>query len=437
VFDAGALPPPALPVERARPSRAAVEEAISADEVAYYAKTFGVPQEEARVRLVRQGLAHGVADALRARLGGAITSVWFDNDAGRWVVDATPEVGAAVVSHAFAARHVGEDGFRLRRVAYGQVELENAVAAIGQRLEGQVVRGTAQVGLGRGTVDVLAASGLSEQDRAAIEAEVKSRNAIVDGPPVRLSIAPQRSLLGGGGASCSFPYCDTLLAGASYYNANAGCTNSFYGAITVNGQVNQLMLTAGHCARAMGVGAEVFTGSAYTAWGRTYTASENVGDWGYSYTHVPSPSGLNPGLGRPYGGSIVWNSGTIRKLDFWYSTGPAPVGLTICHQAPATGANYGGQSAATQCGVIDNNNLTSFPFDGYNHANTMRITNTLHCKGDSGGPWTTAAYDTAVGIHTGGFFELNGGQCGSTAVATPVHIPREGYSAYNLVLYGG
>jgi len=430
---------PAKPVAQVIQSRAAASASITSAAVDYYSKTFSVSATEARNRLATQNMAPGIGDALNQRFGDALASVWFDNSTGQWVVDATTRASAQGVTAVFSADGLADE-FRLERVAYSHSALVATARNLATRLSDIAARALVKVGVGNRGVDVTVASSLSSQDQAAVRGAVDTANAYAGGPPVALKTSPLRSLSVQPTLSCAFPYCDTLVGGDFYSANNVGCTMSWYGSITLGGVVQPIILTAGHCTRGMGVGAVVQTSdlSANVNFGNTYYGSEDNGDWGYMYPYNPPPAGLDPGLGRPFGGYINWNSVGLSTLRSYYASGPAPNGMTVCHQGEGTG-NYYGPTAGTQCGTIANNDITTgVAFDGFTHYNEMEIDNTLACRGDSGGPFDLASVETAVATDSAVNLNIAGNaNCGTIAYASPVNIPIQAYSAYNMVLYGG
>jgi hypothetical protein len=196
-----------------------------------------------------------------------------------------------------------------------------------------------------------------------------------------------------------------------------------------------LMLTAGHCTvKTGGYGSEVLSCLPYPGECQLIGPNANYyfgsdGDWSAIAAKYPPPSGWDPGLGRPYGGYINWNSGYTSKLEAYYATEPAPVGLVVCHQGYGSGVDLGDGS---QCGWISENNVTvKYPTGTVEKLS--RVSETEVCLGDSGGPWDGAAAAVAVGITSGGIIK-EGQSCGTTAYFTPVWIP---VVSWNLVLYGG
>jgi len=412
--------------------------AISADEVSYYVKTFAVSPSVARERLETQGMAPGIGDTLRARWGDDITAVWFDNTSGDWVVATTGEATDENVTSEFRRVDLA-DRLRIERVSFGRSALAQTGEALAERLTDLAQRGGVRVGLGQAHIDVVAASELSSDDHSALMKAVDDATASAEGPQASVTTSTHRSLLVQPAVSCAFPYCDTLVGGDFYQGPNnGGCTMSWFGSITLNGVVQYIILTAAHCTRSNGgPGSTVHTSSLTVSplnFGTQYSGSEDNGDWGYMYPYNPPPASLNPGLGRPYGGYINWNSNGLSRLNAYYGSGPAPTGEVVCHQGYGSGVNLGN---GTQCGTIGNNDiLTPTAFEGFDHYHEMEFVNTNGCKGDSGGPYDLAGAETAVALYSAQNAPP-GQQCGTTTYGTPVSTPIQSYAAYNMVLYGG
>jgi hypothetical protein len=415
-------------------SRADATAQVSSTAVAYYEKTFGVSPPVARARLASQLMGQGIENTLRAKYGSGIAGVAFDNATGNWVVDATPSVTASGIAGAFS--HTGLSGaYRLATVRYTQSDLVGATADLTGRLHDLIRRRAVQVVSGAGKVTVTVASAASQADRATIQAAERSAAASYSSPPITQTPSSQRALAAQPTTvSCSEPYCNTLVAGDFYYGNGAGCTMSWYGSLRLSGVTQPLILTAGHCTNDMGgAGSRVYSYdlSSSAQIGYAYFGNFGYGDWGYLYPTNPPPSGLDPGLGRPYGGYFNWATGTLVRLSYYYNSGVPSNGVVVCHQGEGSWAYLG---HGTECGTVAG--VTSVAVSGTVLTGMLQINSTEACLGDSGGPWDLSSSATAVGIQSSAAIPTGSG-CGTTAWATPVSIPLQAYSAYGIVLYGG
>jgi hypothetical protein len=431
---------PLVPVAEYRVSRAEAEASQSAEAVEYYEKHFNVSSQVARSRLATQAMGSGLASVLRSKMGDAASEVWFDNTTGEWVVDvATTETAA--VSAATASE--GISGFyRVQHVEYTRSDLLNAEHAVISQLSTPISSGQAQVGTLEGKINLNLASGLSDEE-TAIDREVNATTAVMPGaPPVVVTSASNESLEAGGTVRCLFPFCDTLIAGDMYgtygeKGENYTCTMAWWaGYEGLNAVEHPLMLTAGHCSllgryQGADVSCLPYPGGCAEVGINAGWYYGSDGDWSAIAVSYPPSSGWDPGLNRPYGGYVNWNSDGISTLKSYYSSGPAPTGMVICHQGYGSGVDLGDGS---QCGTIARNNVTvkySYPVvTTLEHMS--EVTGTEACPGDSGGPWDGASYEVAVGIDSG--TAAPDGSCGSTAYMTPVYLP---VVSWKLILYGG
>ena len=426
-----------VPVDQYTISRTQAEASQPAETIEYYEKHFGVSSEVARSRLATQAMGAGLEAGLRKQIGNAATEVWFDNSTGEWVADISTAASATVSS--VAANEGISGSYRVQHVGYTRIQLLKGEEAVISRLSSTINEGLVQVGIAEGKIDVSLASGLDEQ--AARGQEAAEAAATVDGsPPVVVTHSSESTFNARTTARCLFPFCDTLMGGDMYgtygpKGENFNCTMSWWaGYEGINAVEHPLMLTAGHCSRDGGYqGIDVSClpypgGCAGIGINAAYYFG-NDGDWSAIAVSYPPPSGWDPGLGRPYGGYVNWNSDGISKLEAYYASGPAPVGMVVCHQGYGSGVDLGDGS---QCGRISENNVVVKYPEG-TVEKLSKVSETEVCPGDSGGPWDGAASAVAVGITSGGVFK-EGQTCGTTAYFTPVWVPVVGWK---LVLYGG
>ena len=436
----GAAPaslPAARPVSDAVLSRAEATAQVLPAAVTYYEKTFGVSQPVATERLASQLMGQGIQSTLQARYGNAIAGVSFDNATGKWVVDARPLVPASAVAAAFAK--TGLSGtYRLARVAYTQSKVTGASAELTARLQSLINRGLVSVTAGGAKVTITVSANASPADLAVVAAAERSA-AASSAVPITQSSTPGGLVAQATSVTCSGIYCNTLVAGDAYWGSGGSCTMSWYGSLQLGSTTQPLMLTAGHCTLDTGgAGSTVSTYdlSSNVSVGYQYVGSfGGGGDWGYIYTNNPPPAGLDPGLGRPYGGYFNWGSGTLVPLAYYYNSGVPSSGTVICHNGEGSVDFLGN---GTQCGTAGGLTSVNVNNDGTTTTlgNMLQVNSTEECYGDSGGPWHLSSSATAVAIQSAASIP-GASNCGTTAWATPVSTPIQAYAPWHIVLYGG
>jgi hypothetical protein len=427
-------PRAATPVTDAVLSRAAATAQINPAAVVYYERTYRVSANVAKERLASQLMGQGLQDSLQARYGDAIAGVSFDNTTGQWIVDAQRSVPSSGIAAEFAHTGLARD-YRLSWVRYSHSDVTGASVDIASRLKDQIARGVVAVSSGGGAVTVTVSQSATRADRVAVAAA--ERSAASTAPVTQAAVAG--SLLARTTAvSCSGTSCNTLIGGDAYSGTGGSCTMSWYGSLKVDGVTEQLMMTAGHCT--LDLGGAGSTVSTYdlaktVSFGNQYLGSfGGDGDWGYIYVTTPPPSGLDPGLGRPFGGYVNLDNKGIVGLAHYYSSGVPSSGTVICHNGEGS-VDYLGNG--TQCGTAGGMTSVNVNNDGTTTTldNMLQVNSTEECFGDSGGPWDLSSNATAVGIQSSASIPT-GANCGTTAYATPISNAIQAYSAYNLVLYG-
>jgi hypothetical protein len=424
---------PARPVSDVVLSRAAATAQVLPEAVRYYEKTFGVSAGVATDRLASQLMGQGVENVLQATYGDSIAGVSFDNRTGQWVVDAAPAVPAGGLAAVFARSGLAGT-YRVARVAYTRAEVIGASAALTGRLQSLIGRGVVAVTAGGGAVSVSVSNTASQADRGTVETAVHSVSTSF-ATPVEQSSVIGSLVAQATSVSCSGNSCNTLVAGDFYSGTAGGCTMSWYGSLKVDGITQPLMLTAGHCTLGSGSTVSTYDLKSNVQFGNQYLGQfGGGGDWGYIYTDNPPPTGLDPGLGRPYGGYFNWSNGLVR-LASYYNTGVPSSGTIICHNGEGS-INYLGNG--TQCGVAGGLTSVNVTDNGTTTTlgNMLQVNSTEECFGDSGGPWDLASAATAVAMQSSASIP-KGNNCGSTAWATPVSTAIQAFAAYDLVLYGG
>jgi hypothetical protein len=431
----------ARPVSDAVMSRSAALATVGPDALAYYEKQFGVSEQVARYNLASQLMGQGVQEVLTDKYGEGITDVAFDNTTGQWVVEATSSVPGSGIASVLSADGLSED-YRVSHVNYTSSVLAHITTTLQSRLQSLTEQDIARVGYGGGGITVAVASNATQTDIEKLDsAETSLAASSSSSPHIENTTVAASSLYAVPTASCTFPYCASLIAGAFYYGDNAGCTDAWYSEATnPSGIVTPLMLTAGHCAVGMGgdyapVYTQVPPSDTQVSPGFTILmALGEGGDWGSINPKMPLPSPLAP---YPEGGYYNWAGGYSTALQYWYNNGWPAKGTIVCHQGYGSGVQLG---QATQCGVV--NVSTSIMVEVSGQKVTLNpmleIEKTAACEGDSGGPWfLESANPTAVGIQSSATVGTINKNCGSTAWMTTTSEVNKIYNAigYTFSLY--
>ncbi len=392
--------PPSAPMPP--PSR----EPMRQTEVGYYVERYGVDEAEARRRLDLQRRVRDLDQKLIGSLGRGFAQVWFDNDKGHFVVAVSPTGSEGVAARVMA--DLGLEGSRIERRPFNHEQLAASLAALTERLQEETRAGQVAVGMTAGGLEVRVAAGASTRARSEVSAAVK-QSAVA---PV-VTYRPELSLTQSPAAACTFPYCDTLMAGIRTWSG-VGCTAAFYVGSPVDGR--PFMLTAGHCVSG---GRGWYT--CLPGGGACYWAGTEVG--GYYGGGGGDGGVLRVDYSTPYyqywsiypGWVNWWNTGisTVR------ASSTTVVGSVVCQNGATTGS---------ACGTVGSTSTAVHYSDGKYLTGMVRVDGTCINGGDSGGPWTMADREWAVGITSGGTLG-----CNATAYFEPI---GRALSTLNVFLYG-
>lgn len=133
-----------------------------------------------------------------------------------------------------------------------------------------------------------------------------------------------------------------------------------------------------------------------------------------------------------YAGYWNWGPNGSSPLRSWF-TSPAAVGTVGC---------LNGATSGSTCGTVRENDAT-VNYEAGPISPPATVTGMLRFRdacprlGDSGGPWTLASYESAIGVHSGSgpppgaTGPLSG--CGADAYVEPMNRP---VSVYGLSVYG-
>ncbi|HUC08551.1 MAG TPA: hypothetical protein VMR96_10750, partial [Solirubrobacterales bacterium] len=225
---------------------------MNSHEVSEYVKDFHVSRAQASEALATQakGIEAGVVGDLEGRLGDKYAGIWFDNDAGEYVVPLLPGVDRAAVVSDFVGGGLGTDEFRTSRAQASWEELEVAQRRLGGPLLQPMEEGLIQTSLDPRTnaVVVKQADGIGAEDRGEVQSLIASAPVEVE---VRASKAED---LNGQLEACSDPYCGSPLRGGVQIFDPIDTTRPCTAGFTAYGSSGaRYLLTAGHCAKHYGI----------------------------------------------------------------------------------------------------------------------------------------------------------------------------------------
>lgn len=405
------------------PTRSQAMRDVSGEAIAYYVSEFGVDEDEARYRLATQAMAPDAGTTLKESLGASYTDVWWDNFTGQLVVLATPAASKSAIFSALEERNLSEGDYRVEHVRYGHADLLAAVAATRERLRGLVRDGLATVGMGSGKVVVTLAAKVDDDKRV----EVRSANERLSGtdtaPQIR-TVQSARQSLEAEPAACSttYHYCNEIIGGGGYYNATSGCTWSYFVAWQGRNPWVPSILTAGHCLNQQPLVASQSTCKA------NGTGCGSVGlSLQYFFGYGRADAGMIDLYAHNwtiFGGWWNWGPGNWTALGSLAWTPPG-VGYVVCKNGATSGSS---------CGSVQQSSV-NVAVGGVMQTGMIQTTGVTTCRGDSGGPVTSASVPAAVGIVSGAVLNDPGGNCGtSTQYDTPIWQP---IYYFNLDWYSG
>lgn len=144
-------------------------EALDPNAVDYYVEAFRVDRAEAQRRLVLQGTAPNVASMLKRDLSDGLSSLWFDNGAGEWVVAITNQASREATARLLESYGLS-GGYRIIRRTISHTELAGDVDKIAEDLDDLIEDRRVTLGLGEGRVELTLAAGLTPEERSRIQA---------------------------------------------------------------------------------------------------------------------------------------------------------------------------------------------------------------------------------------------------------------------------
>jgi len=358
---------------------------IDSQEVQSYRADFDVSVRVAEENLETQQRGNEIVEQLEAVQGNSYSGVWFDNDAGEFVVPLLRPANRTSVDDTLDEVGLDSD-YRAVVVEYSWDELKTAHERLDEQLLSLIENGLIQTFLDPRTNAVVIAQAQSvtqseeEQIEKAVttekvDAEVRERS--ID----RFSAEP---------ASCIFEkrFCGRPLRGGVRI-LPVGCTAGFKAIGNTYG--HRFLLTAGHCA---------------TEWPNWKTKDVNDG---LKEKLIGSTQAVNyPGhdwaainVNGSYWDQNPWPS----MVTFWgvdnqraiYAESQSYIGQQVCHSGVYTGSS---------CGYVKHQDVTANYPEGLVYHLTEFGPMCLE-RGDSGGP--AFAGNTAIGLISGG--HLSGELC--------------------------
>lgn len=377
----------------------------------------GFSEAEAAQRLDLQAKAGDLLGTLVRRFGRGISQVYFNEQAGRYVVEVSPSGEIASVREELQRRGLGGSGVRIADLDYEQ---RNALTdSVSQNLSEVIRAGHAQVALVASGVQITAAAGATPSELAAMQAEARRPHVIItESAKDDLTQHGTSSGCNGSYVDLGFPgrYCDWLRGGSRYFenlpNGSHGICTLGWWAGPADGSNPNLFVTAGHCIRGG-------TWSSCTA--QTHSLCFNTA--GYDIGQYVDPGNGDNGLlsittgrGRE-SGYTAWANGARITISY-YAFYPG-VNTVICH---------GGATTGYACGTVSsNNNTVPINYAGIGTINMQHmITAEGTCVqgGDSGGPVFTGNGIGGVGMNVA----TTG--CPGTGTAEPIWRTINTYGVY-------
>lgn len=203
--------------------------------IEYYMKQFGVAEQTAIDHLNAQNRVPDAGQRLAARLGSGFTHMFFDNTAGRYVVQFGP--GGTAAKARQAAEDIGMGAVSTQERPYSRGQLMTDLETVGERMSG-----TAGALLSETKDGIVVA--LPANASQAARSRLSSARDAVRTPVIERTAPPrppEQTL------ACWNRYCDALIAGDRYVKADSSfCTLSFHVGL-ISDPSRHFLLSAGHC----------------------------------------------------------------------------------------------------------------------------------------------------------------------------------------------
>jgi streptogramin lyase len=359
-------------------------------------------QAERNLAIQHRGTKVDIVDQLREGLGRDYAGLWFDTEAGEFVVPiatggrgkSATEGREAATAKEFAAASLAGD-YRTEVVDFSRSELETAQLALDEKLSSYFKEGLVQSALDPSVdaVIVRVPSSIGDATLVQLEQTVKGIGVAVEVrklPDSVFEAAPT-------GCNEAIRKCDLPVRGGEFIYGGPFGGNLYEicsAAFRANGyDGRKYILTAGHCAKEnSGNGNPIWSWIAQDPSGNSHSIG-TLSQW-----HYPGKDWAKIDATGSWADTPPWP--TI--LAYWGATQEYPVvgeaksykGQTLCHIGANTGAS---------CGIVREEGV-NVEYDDGNKLNSMFevVGQGLALGGgDSGGP--VIANNIALGITSGGF----------------------------------
>ena len=377
-------------------------------EVQEYQHAMGVSAEQAEENLKLQQRGSGIVEQLETALGPGYAGVWFDDEAGEFVVPMTSERARHAVDEKFVAAHLA-GAYRAHIVEYSWEELEAAQEQIDSKLRKSFELNLVQTSLDPRTnaVVVYVASSASKDDRAGLmgiarsaAVQVELRNSGID----QFQVVPSA--------------CNTKLANCSRPlrgGVEIGVHNAPYGICTAGflaiGNTNQsrYLISAGHCAAEKDPSNPIINWDAWDEQQLPYDGEAHYLGQLEQYA-FPTHDWMKINVTGSWWDTVPWPN----QVAYWGEFLAPPA---IAEEYPINGEassylNQGvchsGIGSGGSCGQVTALNVTTNfgETDGPLTYGLTKVKGACDSEGDSGGPWF--AMNIAYGIHIGSDSKFGG-----------------------------
>jgi len=411
--------PPKVEALLKAPSAASVQP--SPPEVDAYRESFGVSKAEAteRLKLQTKGAAGHIGEALEAKLGEHYGGLWFDNQAGQYVVALVSPGSARAAERSAVATELGaasldSGDYRTTTVDSSWSDLLDVGDRLGEELKSLIERRTARVAVKPSANAVIV--GVRKGASASALAEI-ARLANGAGVEVKVESGEQRPFdkefltCQDGGSwekTCSQP----MRGGVGIRDAGHGterehfCTSAFRARGKSDGK--HYFLTAGHCVKELNEYEEEKWEDVvwdWETWDPVTWTGQSIGtltQWYFPHHDWAKIDVTNTWAdASPWNSVAYWNrgfetvAGIAEEEYFIYGEAEGVEGAQACHSGIATGTSCG-HITKLEKAFNPNEGPEGTIVDAWEVENTKAGDDLCVEEGDSGGSVFASHY--ALGI---------------------------------------
>jgi DNA-binding beta-propeller fold protein YncE len=367
-------------------------------EVQSYQEDFGASVQTAERNLAIQRRGAGIVPQLEAVQGKRYAGVWFDNEAGEFVVPVLANADHADLEASLARAQLGSDS-RTKPARYSWEELEAAHERIDKALLPLIEDDLVQTSLDPRTNSVVVAE--AESASGTQRAEI---HRVAAGERVSVELRPQAvERFEARTAACNVygslvRVCDKPLRAGVFIdtpNEAAGFCTAGFKAVDAYG--NRFMLTAGHCYKEVGTQWRSRDSGNYAHYiGAVEGGTFPGNDWAKIRVNGITAEGDDDWWEKELSS---WPS----EMAYWYTTGghddipisyesKSYLGQSMCHS---------GTTSGTSCGTVKAVDQTvNYSTGAVYHLTEATGSELITKAGDSGGPVFTSGF-TALGLLSG------------------------------------